>query len=637
MAMFNRTSRHDASALVASAMSVNPGDENRIRKIAAAYQEWQAGGWTFYDRLAEVHYPANYTSSALARFTYLAGVRSADSPLAPPSVPDVKDRTDLDRVAQDILWALEGPQGDINALAGLYSINDDISGEGYLTGVDHGSGRSAYTDWEYLSILELRAGAEGGWTRSGIGFADEAAPEPGNYDAYVKRMWAAHPARTFVADSPLQALAEDCRRLIALNDSMTSRILNRMAQSGILFIPSGLSVVGANDAPEGSTDPVKSPFWLKFLDTIEAAILKRNTAAGAIPIILQGNEKDGAAIRHIVMDRTIDRVEMELRAELRQNIAMGQNLPSESQTGLGNSTHFQLWGITDDAYQGHLLPKAQRWANNLSREYLWPGLRAYRKEAGKENDPAYSEAEIRRRVVIADGANVVTKPNVAEDRRQLHDRLVISDDALRASTGATDEDAPDDDEYVRQLGRRINNPYLAVWGLKVADKIDWEQVANTPNGQGAPGTGSIPPTRRPADSADPPGKRSAKASDATINMLTMAASGHLLAATKAVGARLRALAQAVPEQAAEIRNVANEAVLAALDLDEIDLSTQGVIDLYVEALAPLAADLANEIEPASASAFVQAVAGLATIHATTPPTLADLRRVASGVMNTPNT
>ncbi len=626
MAIFTRNAKTEATALVASAMSVNPGDQARIRRIAAAYQEWQAGGWLYYDKLAEVHYPANYTASALARFVYLVGQRSASSPLAPPAVPDEKDRTDLDTVAQDILWALEGPSGDVNALAGLYSINDDISGEGYLVGVDH---TNAPTEWEYLSILELRAGTEGGWTRSGVGFADESQPTHGNYKAHVKRMWAAHPARTFVADSPLQSLAEDCRRLLALNDSMTSRIMNRMAQSGILFIPSGLSVVGANEAPEGSTDPVKSPFWLKFLNTIEDAILKRNVAAGAIPIILQGNEKDGAAIRHIVMDRTIDRVEMELRAELRQNIAMGQNLPSESQTGLGNSTHFQLWGITDDAYQGHLLPKAQRWANNITREFLWPGLRAYRKERGLESDPKWSDVEIRRRVVIADGSGVVTKPNIAEDRRQLWDRGVISNDALRASSSATDADIPDDDEYVRNLGRQINNPYLGTWGLPVHDQIDWEKVAAVPNGTGAPGTGSTPPTRRPADSADPPGKRSTKAAD--IDAATMAASGHLLAATKAVGARLRALAQAKPEIAAEIANVGNEAVLAAVDLDEFDLSTPAVSQFYVEALAPLHADLLEILDPEVALAFVHAVAGLAVIHP--HPALSDLRRIASGVMN----
>ena len=377
---------------------------------------------------------------------------------------------------------------------------------------------------------------------------------------------------------------------------------------------------------------MNSAFWLKFLATVEKAILKRNTAAGAIPIILQGNEKDGAAIRHIVMDRTIDRVEMELRAELRQNIAMGQNLPSESQTGLGNSTHFQLWGITDDAYQGHLLPKAQRWANSITREYLWPGLRSYRKEYRLENDPMWTEAEIRRRVVIADGASVVTKPNLAEDRRQLHDRLVISDDALRSSSGSTDADIPEPDEYVRQLGRKINNPYLATFGLDIARSIDWEKVANTPNGEGAPGAGSIPPTRRPADSSDPPGKRSTKkASEVDPDLLAAAASGHVIAARKTVGARLRALAQAKPEVAAEIRNVANEAVLAALDLDEIDLGMDAVAGFYVDALAPLAVDLIEILDDETRATFIQAVASLAVVKPSL--TLSDLRRLASGVTN----
>jgi hypothetical protein len=637
MSIFSRSSK---SALVASAVSVNPGDVALVAKINAARQKWQAEAWPIFDQLAEVHYPTAYTGSALQRFSYLPGIRSSDNPLDPARVPDPSERTELDRVMQDLLWALDGPQGDINDLARLYAMNDAVAGEGYLTGEDV----AGYTNWEYLSVKELVPAADDGtgkavWSRSGLG---TGTPDDGriNYSPHVKRFWNAHPARTFMADAPLLSLGDDAARLIALNASMTSRILNRMAQSGILFIPSGLTVVGANEAPDGSTDPVKSPFWLKFLDTIEAAILQRNTAAGAIPIILQGNAVDGEAIRHIVMDRTIDRVEMELRSELRSNLAMGQDLPPESQTGMGGSNHWNVWAIGDDAYQGHLLPKAQTFARNVTREFVWPGLRLWVKENGKTG-PEFSEAEIRRRVVIPDGSHVITRPNASEDARQLRDRLTVSNAYLNAKSGATPEDAPSEEEYVRQFGVLTNNWYLATFGLDVQGKIDGDKANNTTNGVGAPGVGGTPPSRRPADSSMPSGapggnKGSKKASDETIDAFTDALDRHALGATRLVGEILRGEARGDAASASALQT--DRTVFRESDLDGLGVGSDFVAAHLVGALRPVFADLVGQgFDAHEVAGFVEAAATWMSEHREHPLVpLSSLRHIAESVLNTPN-
>lgn len=633
MGLFNRSSR---SALTASALSVDPGAENLVRKISAARKKWQTEAWPIFDQLAEVHYPTAYTGSALQRFNYLPGVRSSDDPLDPPRVPEVKDRTELDWVMQDLIWALDGPQGDINDLARLFAMNDAVAGEGYLTGED----KAGTTYWEYLSVMELVPGGEGTWTRSGLG---TGTPDDGRigYTPHVKRFWNAHPARTFVADAPLHSLGDDASRLIALNASMTSRILNRMAQSGILFIPSGLTVVGANDAPEGSTDPVKSPFWLKFLNTIEQAILQRNTAAGAIPIILQGSAPDGEAIRHIVMDRTIDRVEMELRSELRSNLAMGQDLPPESQTGMGQSNHWNVWAIGDDAYQGHLLPKALTFARNVTREFAWPGLRSWVKENGKESDPAFSEAEIRRRVVIADGAHVITRPNASEDARQLRDRIAVSNKYLREKSGATELDAPSNEEYVRQLGQQINNPYLALHGMPEQDSIDWDKVASVHNGPGAPGAGGTPPSRRPADSSDPSGapggnKGSKKASDLDVATFTAALGRVIGPAIEQVGSILRDEARGDLAEQSALQT--GRDVFRLADLDAYGVSELSLSGYLVAALRPMFNDLvARDYDTATVARFVEAASDF--IIANREKSLESfpaLRSIAEGVLNDPS-
>ena len=625
-------SRSRSNAVTASAMVADRGMEQAIRRISMARRDAQVKTWTAFDRLAEVHYPTTYIGNAIRRFEFPVGRLNPADVSVQPHVPEGNDRDDLYRAAVDIMYALEGPLGDVKSLGRLYAMNDAISGEGYLVGEE------ADDTWEYLSVLEIVATQEGRWKRNGLG-VDAASDVLGDSEpAYVRRMWSAHPGRTMVADSPLFSLQDDCNRLIALNESMTARILNRMAQAGILFLPSGLSVVGAIEAPDGSgTNPVKSHFWVKLLDTMEKAILNRNSASGAIPIILEGAPEAGEQIRHIVMDRTIDRVEMELRAELRNNLATGQNLPPEVQQGLGDANHFSTWSIGDSTYQSHLLPIAQDWAQAVTRTYLWPALRLWVKD---EAAGRYGEEEIRELVVFADGAHVVTRPNASEDARQLHDRLAISNKVLREKSGHDDDDAPEDDEYVRHLGVKINNPFLATLGLPIHDTIDWEMVAKVPNGEGSPGIGGTPPSRRPADSSDPagaPGEGEVSEPDQAAiraQVFGAAASGHVHAARKAVGAQLRGLAASLPHVAAEIKNVPNEKVLAAVDLDELDLSVDDVRAKFTAALAPLVADLSDH-DPVDVARFVDALAAEVTTHASKPLTFAACQRIAQRVLCPP--
>ena len=83
------------------------------------------------------------------------------------------------------------------------------------------------------------------------------------------------------------------------------------------------------------------------------------------------------------------------------------------------------------------------------------------------------------------------KTNIAEDARQLHDRIVVSSKAARRMSGVEETDAPTEEEYVRQLGVAAGDPYLATFGLSIADKIDWEKVSVQPK------TG--PDAKSPAD------------------------------------------------------------------------------------------------------------------------------------------
>lgn len=629
----SRLSRTKPNALIASATTVGPKDQATIARIQAARRAWQRQAAQLYYQLAEFHYPANYFGNALSRFAFPVGVIPEGDLTSTPAVPGKDDRTALYNAAESAMFSLEGSLGGMPELARLYGMNETMTGEGWLVGKD----TNGETDWEYLSIIELVPTDQGNWIRNYTGSPSAAGSDFDYKPDYTKRFWRADPFTTQVADASTSALVSDAQQLVALNQSITSRIVTRLAQAGILFLDTSLQVPGAVQAPTGDGNAVQDPFYSQFLQTLEAAILRRGGPEGSIPIIVRGQGKPDDLISFITMDRTIDRVEMELRAELRANIRDGMDLPAEAQKGMGDATHFQAWTIGDATYQEHLLPGAQRWADSISRVFLWPALRAW----AKDNAPSVTERDIRRHVVIADGSAVVTRPNQAEDMRQASDRLAVNLRALREGSGIPDTSAPSEEEYVQQLGVKTNQPYLATFGMDIHDKIDWDKLAKTTAGEGAPGAGGTPPSKRPADSSDPtgaPGIKDGKKNAA--DLFAAAASGHLLAAQKAVGATVRARCEPHPEVFAEIKSAPNEGVLARLEaehLDAIGVTEADLAEMFEAKLGMLAEFLAETYPEPEVTVFVASLADHAASRPTLPITAAECRSLALRVLSDPDT
>lgn len=636
MSLFKGRSR---DGLVASASVVNPRDHLQVKRLAAAQRRWQHDAWSFYDQLAEIHYPANFIGSAISRFMFRVGEIPVDDPMADPVVPDSRKRSEIYREAEDIMNALQGDVGGASQLARSHAMNMTVAAEGWLTGED----RADDTNWEFLSIKEVRPTPEGDFQRFYYGFGAE--PEAFT-PHYIRRFWKAHPGQTGVADSALAALSGDCNRLIALNESITSRLLSRLGQAGILFLPNTIQVAGAIEAPTGDGQPVADPFFTRLLDTMEKAILDRTGASGAMPIIVRGPPGEGQNIIHITLDRAIDRVEMELRSELRHNIATGLDLPPEVSTGLAATNHWTSWSVMDSSFRSHLVPLADNFAEGVTRTYLWPALRI----------SGHDEHDIRRFIVVPDGANVVHRPNESEDGRQLYDRSAISATALRRRSGVPEEDQPSEEEYVQQIGMKTNVPYLATWGMKIHKKIDW---ANVPGAAmaGAPGTGSTPPSKRPADSGkagpgepgqgvagkDPKDEKDAKDPNPngqpgySSQVFAAAASGHLLAAQKKVGAMVRSRCADGKhhELFGYLKHTPNERVLAVIDdWDAIGLSTDSVVLLFVDALEPLTIDLLQSGYALNAvERFVDDLAYKAAMTQHSPIGIQDLVLMAISVLD----
>lgn len=494
------------NSLTASAAVVDLRKPIEVKRAEAARQSWQKDAWTFYKRLPEVRYPANFVGAALGRFQLKVGVVDPDNPTAKPVVPEAEGQDAAYRIAAEHLANLQGSGGGHSAILRRFGICMNVNADGWLVGEDKVIDGDPYVDWEFLSTDELQfhewrgpKGTEMRAFRSRTGEeidptnSDQLLPQ----DAYVRRFWRSSARFSSQADGALESLKDDCERLIALNDSITSRILSRLAQAGLLFLPNGLEIpVTAGD--EGMPNGMSPLIW-RLIQAMTNAITTRGTAAGAIPIPIVGPPELGEFIRHITLDRSIDETELKLRAETRETIAKGQDLPPEVQSGLKDASHWTTWSVMDSSFRNHLVPQADTFAEGLTRVYLRPGVRGLLEAADEDPNKASTF------VVVADGSDVVARPNEAEDARQLHDRATISDKALREKSGVPESDAPDGEEYLRIIGRQTNNPYLATYGLPVHAEVDWDKVAAVGSSPGAPGVGSIPPGKRKADSSDPAG------------------------------------------------------------------------------------------------------------------------------------
>lgn len=333
--------------VTASAQIVDLSKSVEVRRQRLARREWQRYVWGFYRTLPEVRYPANYIGNALSRFTMRPALLDPDSPTADPRVPESKNRPAIIGAAEDILAGLQGPQGGIGEIQRRYGLNMNIAADGYLFAPPAERGRDA--EWEFLSTNELRftewrGVGERAW-RDPLGSGDDPTEDdliPD--DAYLRRFWYSHPEYSQQADGPLEALKDDCQRLLDLNDSISGRILSRLASAGILFIPNSISMP-ITPQPEGSDLADMDPVIATIIDMMQKAIQNRGTAAGVMPIIMRGSDEAGEKIKHITLDRVIDEGEMRLRDELRTTITRGQDLPVEVQTGMGSSNH---WCVDDE-------------------------------------------------------------------------------------------------------------------------------------------------------------------------------------------------------------------------------------------------------------------------------------------------
>lgn len=469
----------------------SPEDVKYAGAVLGASKAASRNAWDWHDKIGEIHY-------AVGRGARLGGyARLRVHKLEPDG--SIGDEV-TSGLAGDIGNMLYSPYGGSRGLMERYLTLAKVPADSYLIecrdsggnpdGIDFLSADEIKTDGTISGAMGLSQGAsiQRITLPAGSRYGEDRLEERVSAADFIGRVW--RPSSRFVdlADSPLTALDTTCELLHLLTLGIRSKLLSRLASNGIMYVPSEVNDA-RSAAPSGEPNEFHQNKVLNEL--IKAAVYSAShhgEATAALPIFMSGPGQHAEQFRHIVMDQGVFETDMAMRAELISRILQGLDIQPSSVTGPEKSSHWNAWATSDDELRVSIQPDIETCCWALTRLFLWRKMQ----EAGRK------PGEIRKHVIWYDMSEATAHINLAEDVRQLRDRLLVNGKATRRGSGVPEVDALEGEEYIRALGVRIGDPYLATYGMPEAAKFDWEKI-------GSKKTGPVPDSTAP-ESKTGPGK-----------------------------------------------------------------------------------------------------------------------------------
>lgn len=457
----------EARVIVSSAEHLTGAD--RKAKFDATLQGWHSESWRLYRSGGEYSAAVGWIANGLSEFTF-----------CPEVWTDGEWLPDENQTAYDTMRLL----GNQNELLLSWGKNSCVVAEAVLVFADgHWSLRSR-DEVAFDTDRKLRLN-EYGDTHTGRRRGTSTITGPAISDIW--RIWLPDAQFSKLSWTPVAAFLTDLEQLRLLREVLNSKLNTRLWLNGMLFFGQSLAL------PTQTSDDTPgrgSSFLAQLRNVMEANIKRKNSSAkDVLPVMLQVTSQEvGKVMEAWYPETTIDEREAALRHEIRNTLRELFDLPIEAQTGMGDTNHWGSWAITDVNKIYSLMPRARALLNAIS--FSW-----YRKQL-VDGGMSAEDAALRR---LAPEASALRGEPSSDEVRQAHDRFVVSDKALRAATRLPEESAPDEDEYVRGVGRKMGKPYLALWGTKawveIDDADDWDKAGGAK--EGAPGIGADTPERAP--------------------------------------------------------------------------------------------------------------------------------------------
>jgi hypothetical protein len=389
---------------------------------------WQADAWRLYDITGQLRFVSNWVGNSVSRCElYVAEVGPDGNP-----GKRVDDNDTVSALAAGPLGS-----GDTKAEAlRLLGIDLFVPGEAYIV-AESGAADDGSDLWWVVTARQIR--------RQGDRITVARSPlYGGGVMEYregvdlILRVWTPHPADTEQPDSPTRSAIPDLREMEALRKREFAELDSRLSGAGLFAIPDSLEL------PRGDDDPPGAAGFSALLGRIMSRSLRdRSSAEAMVPIIITGPGDDIEKIRHITLWSELSAQIGDMREGALRSLAQSLDIPPEVLLGLGGTTnHWNAWAISREAVQVHIKPILTRIAAALTTGYLAPAL-----EALGLDPSAY--------MYVFDTAPLTTNPDRSGDALNLHDRMLISDEATRTASAWGADDAPSREERAVRIVEKL--------------------------------------------------------------------------------------------------------------------------------------------------------------------------------------
>lgn len=441
-----------AGAIVGSGESYKVASYVDATYLTQLRQPWQKKAYDIYDTEGHLFYATNYVGGALARIKLVAAHRPKVD--GDPSKPEIITSGPIFDAVQNIKSDKSGQSGILRQLGR----NIFLAGEAWMIAeTTTGPTGEVEQSWDAVSIEELAVDGTAFMRRPLPG----AQPIPLRPGSLTIRIWKEHPRFSQWADAGTRSCMDLLEKIIVLNRAEKAIARSRLAGSGILALPQEL-VPPAWQNQSKTDNPMESnPLWHALAESMTAPLSDESHPSAVVPLLLIGPAEVIGKMKYEELSRSFDtRAAQASIQNAIQQIANTLELPKEILLGTGEVTHWTAWAIKEDVFQAHIQPLIELICEALTRTYL-------KKALGKLSPAELKSAGITDPndvMIWYDASQLVISPDKGERALALHDRFVISDEALRHESSFGEEDKPSDEEYAKRVGIKMADAKMAITG-----------------------------------------------------------------------------------------------------------------------------------------------------------------------------
>lgn len=423
-------------------------------------EPWQRDMWDLYDLVPELRTACRITARTMGQCRLvLARVNEKGEP-APldysvgengePNSPD-----DYNHPGRALLAAFAGGQWGQQAMLDALGTSLTGPGEAMLVGALDQTERDMTDDFTRMQVYSTEQVNTKGAGRIVVQldessraerFLEGEDPEDNQENPVTAiRIWRPHPRHSWKADSAARGSLGVLREIKGYDDHIKATLLSRLAGSGLLGIPEGMTLPASiADEEPGEDGGQIDPFMLYMMEIMGLAIGDRESAAALVPILLRGEAEDIAAMRHITFATPFDQKVADNREKAVGRFGVAVDMPGELLTGYGALQHWTGALITEDFKNGYLAELMGLTCGSLTQGWFYPAL----VQQGHDNLPADV-------IVWYDDSSVRTRENVGPEAQAAYDRGEIKGDSYRRALGYDEEDKAEGEELILQVLQTI--------------------------------------------------------------------------------------------------------------------------------------------------------------------------------------